>query len=86
MKQVREDRPYLGKESKQLKIKSIIKAGTLNLQGARDTGSSGIGGGKLEEITRYMDRAKIDLLALQETKRPLNDVIKKKWLYICVCE
>ena len=77
MKQVREDRPFLGKESKQMKIKTIIKAGTLNLQGAWDTGSSGIGGGKLEEITRYMDQGKIDLLALQETKRPLNDVIKK---------
>ena len=58
-----------------MRIKTIIKAGNLNPQGAWDTGPSGIGGGKLEQITRYMDKRTIDLLALQETKRPSNDVI-----------
>ena len=59
--QVKEYRPFLGEDSKQIKIKTIIKAGTLNLQGAWDTGSTRIGGGKLDEITRYMDQGKIDL-------------------------
>ena len=77
MKQVKEVKPFLGEESKRMKINTTIQTGTLNLQGAWDTGPSGIGGGKQEEIARYMDQGKIDLLALQETRRSLNDVIKK---------
>ena len=67
----------MGKEGKQFKNKTKIKTGTLNLQGAWDTGPSGIGGGKLDAITRFMDNTNLDVLALQETKRPSNDVIKK---------
>ena len=59
----------------QIKADTHIVAATLNLQGAGGTGSAS--GGKLDEITWMMDKLNIDILALQETKRPLNDTLKR---------
>ena len=46
-------------------METIIKAGTLNLQGAWDTSPSWLDGCKLEEIARYMDQKKIEVHAFQ---------------------
>ena len=73
---VPKDRRNQGDANQRLKTNAYIRAGTLNLQGAWDTGQAGTDGGKLNEITRLMDDLKIDVLALQETKRPYNDVLR----------
>ena len=84
LKEVKENKPSIGKEAKQLKNKVNIKAGTLNLQGAWDTGPSGLASGKLDEVARYMDEVNLDLLALQGTKTTERR-FQTKWLHTCLC-
>lgn len=56
--------------------KAHYNIATLNLQGA-GLNTEGIDGGKVDEIVAYMEAQEIDLLCLQETKRPLNDTFTK---------
>ena len=65
----KEDRiPYrcINKHRKELNIAS------LNLQGT-SLGTEGIDAGKSEEIINLVDKHDIDILCVQENKRPLND-------------
>ena len=54
-----------------------LTIGTLNVQDMGAHGTEGIDEGKTDEIIYLMDRLDIDVLALQETKRPYNDVFRK---------
>ena len=72
-----ENRKRLGsKQDKMMKRKTNITIGTLNQQGSGGNPNAGTLGGKLDEVTRLMDNLEVDVMGLQETKRPLNDVVK----------
>ena len=56
-----------------IRVKAEIKIATLNLQGGGNEGAAD----KIDEITDFMEKEDIDVMCLQETKRPHNDVIRK---------
>ena len=59
--------------NKAINVKAELKLATLNLQGGANEGAAD----KSDEITDYMATKEIDVLCLQETKRPHNDVFRK---------
>lgn len=58
--------------------KASLRIATLNLQGSaeNEAAEGAAEAGKLQEVARLMEEERIDILGLQETKRPMNDVIR----------
>jgi hypothetical protein len=56
----------------------LLKVGTLNLQGAGENEANGFAEAtKFDEVIDLMNKTCLDVLGLQETKRPSNDVFIK---------
>ena len=60
-----------------IKAKAKLKIASLNLQGSWTGGTNAGAADKSEEIIDYMNKENIDIMGVQETKRPHNDVFRR---------